>query len=239
MTLSESGILLIDKPPKKTSFYLVHALRKITGISKIGHTGTLDPLATGVMVMLIGRSATRLSSQMVGHDKIYETSIRLGVRTTTFDDEGVITDRSEIVPSLSQIEDALLEFQGSTRQIPPMYSAKKVAGQKLYELARKGVEIERAPINVWMKIDLIDYQYPLLTIRIHCSSGTYIRTLADDIGTTLGCFGSVSKLCRLKSGPFSLEDCLPLDQVGKQTIVAYNQNFRSLSEIVPQSVLCT
>ncbi len=224
----DSGLLLIDKPSKKTSFYLVHVLRKVTGIRKIGHTGTLDPIATGVMVMLVGRNATKLSSQMVSHDKIYETTIRLGVRTTTFDDEGLVTDQSEIIPTLTQIEEVLLEFQGSTKQIPPMYSAKKVAGKKLYELARKGVEIERQPIDVSMTIHLINYEYPFLTIKTHCSSGTYVRTLADDIGYKLGCFGTVSQLRRLKSGPFSIEECLPLDQVDKQCFTSYNNSFRSL-----------
>src|SRR3989338_2413400 len=121
-----SGILLVDKPPNKTSFYLVHVLRKIIQIRKIGHTGTLDPLATGVMVMLIGRDATKLSSQMAGHEKIYETAITLGVRTTTLDMEGLVIGRSDIIPTLSQIELALLKFQGFTKQIPPMFSAKKV-----------------------------------------------------------------------------------------------------------------
>ena len=214
----KSGILLIDKPAGKTSFYLVYILRKLTGIKKIGHAGTLDPLATGVMVMLIGREATRLSDKFIGHHKTYETTIFLGARTTTLDSEGDICETSPFQPSLEQVKEALSDFQGSTFQTPPMYSAKKVQGKKLYDLARKGEEIQRKPCQVWMQIDLLEYTYPLLRLKVHCSSGTYIRSLADDLGSQLSCFGHIQQLRRIQSGPFSIEECHALENITKDAI---------------------
>ncbi len=213
-----SGILLIDKPTGKTSFFLVKVLRNITGIQKIGHAGTLDPLATGVMVMLVGKGATTLSNQLIGHDKIYEMTILLGKQTTTLDIDGEVINESSIVPTLEEISEKIQLFQGSTTQIPPMFSAKKIGGVKLYDLARKGVEIERQPINVWMKIDIIEYKYPNLKLCVHCTSGTYMRSLSDDLGKILGCYGTISQLRRVKSGPFEIKDCIKLEELEKNNI---------------------
>lgn len=204
-----SGILLVNKAAGSTSFHLVSLLRRLTRIEKIGHAGTLDPFATGVMVMLIGRDYTRRSDEFLCADKAYRAILQLGLTTDTYDLEGEITCSSDHVPSLSDIELALATFQGTLSQIPPMYSAKKVAGKKLYDLARKGITIERQPVQVQVKIDLLRYQYPLLEIDVTCSKGTYIRSLAHDIGQFLTCGAHLFELTRTRSGPFRLEDCVP------------------------------
>ncbi len=216
-----SGILLVDKPAGKTSFSLVHALRKITGVKKIGHAGTLDPLATGVMVMLIGRDYTRKSDQMISHDKEYEATIFLGAATETYDAEGAITERCDTVPSLEEIETALLDFQGTQMQVPPMFSAKKVDGKKLCDLARKGTTIERKAAEVTMRVELIEYRYPHLRLRVECSKGTYIRSLAHDLGLKLGCYGHIIALTRTRSGPYHLNHCHRLDHLDRDVIEKY------------------
>jgi tRNA pseudouridine55 synthase len=207
MTSDAKGILLIDKPRGKTSFSLVSSLRKLLGVKKIGHAGTLDPFATGVMVMLIGREYTRQSDQFLCEDKEYLAQIHLGISTDTFDCEGAIEKQSDLVPTLEQIERVLNQFQGELDQVPPMYSAKKINGKKLCELARKGKTVERQPVKVKVKITLISYEYPFVNIAVSCSKGTYIRSLAYDIGNVLGCGGHLSKLQRTRSGPFSINDC--------------------------------
>lgn len=218
MTPSDSsageGILLLDKPPGKTSFYLVHRLRQLTGIRKIGHAGTLDPFATGVMVMLIGKSMTRCADQFLADDKQYLATFRLGATSSTYDRDGIITQTSTKVPSLAEIQKTLLQFEGTIKQVPPMYSAKKIQGKKLYELARQGIEIERPPHIVSLHVSLVEYNYPDLTLDISCSKGTYIRSLAHDIGNQLGIGAYVEKLVRLRSGQFLLEDCINFHTLG-------------------------
>ena len=181
------GILPVYKPAGSTSFSLVRALRKKTQIQKIGHAGTLDPFAEGVMILLIGRTFTRQADTFLSQDKEYAATLHLGIETTTFDPEGEITAQSDIIPSLPQIQQALLEFQGTISQIPPMFSAKKIQGKKLYELARKGIEVERKPVLITLQTQLISYNYPDLNLHVTCSKGTYIRSLADDLGKKLGC----------------------------------------------------
>ena len=207
----EQGILLIDKPKGKTSFYLVYRLRKITGIKKIGHAGTLDPLATGVMVMLVGQKFTRMTPTLIQHDKTYETRILLGCTTDTYDIDGQIVEKSTIIPSSFEIESVISNFQGKILQTPPMYSAKKHKGKKLYELARKGEEVERAPKEIEVTTEILAYNYPYLDLRISCSSGTYIRTIAHDIGQLLGCGATVFELKRIRSGCFHLNECINID----------------------------
>ena len=216
-----SGILLVDKPAGKTSFYLVSQLRRLTGIKKIGHAGTLDPLATGVMVMLIGRDYTRKSDQMIRHDKEYETNIFLSAATSSYDAEGEITDRSDYIPSLDEINSALLHFQGTQKQVPPMFSAKKVCGKKLCDLARRGIEIEREPAEVTMRITLLEYHYPHLRLKVECSKGTYIRSLAHDLGLKLGTFGHIIALTRTRSGPYHLNGCHRLENLNPENINQY------------------
>ena len=207
------GILLVDKAKGRTSFSLVHLLRKRLGVKKIGHAGTLDPFATGVMVLLIGRNFTRLSDQFLCNDKEYEAEVYLGASTDTFDSEGKISSQSSEVPSLESIMKALENFQGEVEQIPPMFSAKKKQGKKLYELARKGLEVEREPVKIQLQTHFISYSYPFLRLRIACSKGTYIRSIAHDLGGMLGCGAHLTNLRRTRSGIFTLEQCISDDEL--------------------------
>lgn len=207
MNLHE-GILLVDKPIGRTSFSLISALRKKTHIKKIGHAGTLDPFASGVMILLIGRDFTTKADTFINQDKEYEATLHLGIETTTFDPEGAITAQNGTIPALSQIEEALKAFQGTIQQIPPMFSAKKIKGKKLYELARKGIEVERQPVTLTVQTELLSYSYPELSLRIACSKGTYIRSIASDLGKALGCGAHLKKLTRTRCGPYLLKDCI-------------------------------
>lgn len=208
-----AGLLLIDKPKGRTSFSLVGELRRRLGVKCIGHAGTLDPFATGVMVMLVGKEYTKLSDRFLSCHKEYLAEIYLGSATDTYDCEGAVTFSSFIVPTLEEIELALLSFQGMIQQLPPMYSAKKIQGKKLYELARKGKEIERPFANVSLTTKLIHYHYPYLHLKIECSKGTYIRSVAHDLGQNLKCGAHLTNLQRTKSGTFHLSDCLTSEQL--------------------------
>lgn len=205
---SPAGILLVNKPKNKTSFSLVGALRRLFKVKKIGHAGTLDPFASGVMVMLVGKEYTRLSDTFLNADKEYRATVQLGIETDSHDCEGKTEKTSELVPTLAELEQALKGFQGSVDQIPPMFSAKKKNGKKLYELARKGITIEREPVKVLLKTELISYNYPFIELHIQCSKGTYIRSIARDLGRVLGCGGHLSALTRLRSGTYRIEDCV-------------------------------
>lgn len=207
------GILLIDKPKGNTSFSLIRFLRKRLNIKKIGHAGTLDPFATGVMVFLIGRNFTRLSDRFLNEDKEYVTQVHLGVTTDSFDKDGKITGYSEKLPSLEDIEAAVAKFQGKVMQTPPMFSAKKVNGRKLYELAREGKTIERKPVEVELQTTILNYEYPFLDLKVCCSKGTYIRSIANDLGAMLGCGGHLSQLERVRSGQFTIHDCIRSEQL--------------------------
>lgn len=207
------GILLVNKQAGSTSFHLVSLLRRLTRIQKIGHAGTLDPFATGVMVMLIGSEYTKKSDQFLICDKQYRATLHLGITTDTYDIEGQVTQENSFIPTLTQIEQALSQFQGEVQQIPPMFSAKKIQGKKLYELARKGIEIERKPTTVKLNIQYLCYNYPKLEILVDCSKGTYIRSLAYDIGKVLGTGAHLSSLIRTKSGSFYLDECVPEDHL--------------------------
>jgi len=206
--MSREGILLIDKPVGRTSFSLVAQMRRLSKIKKIGHAGTLDPFATGVLVLLIGKTYTRLSDSFLTDDKAYRAELTLGASTDSFDHTGIIKSQSEKIPSLEEIEAVLTRYQGMIEQTPPMFSAKKINGKKLYELARKGQEIERKPVPVTVKTTLISYEYPKLTIDVECSKGTYIRSLAHDIGLDLSCYAHLTALKRTKSGAFRIEECI-------------------------------
>ncbi len=211
VTGSNQGVLLVDKPRGKTSFSLVTALRKKTGVQKIGHAGTLDPFATGLMILLIGKEFTRLSDTYLSTEKEYETTLTLGISTDSYDCDGQTTSTSDYIPSPAEIEKALLNFQGTIQQIPPMFSAKKVQGKPLYKLARKGIEIPRAPNEVTLKTTLLSYNYPHLSLHIVCSKGTYIRSIAHDLGTLLTCGAHLSQLRRLRCGDYHISDSIPGD----------------------------
>jgi tRNA pseudouridine55 synthase len=207
------GILLVDKPSGKSSFLIVSIVRRRTRQPKVGHSGTLDPFATGLLVLLLGRQWTRLAGTFLNDDKEYEASIFLGAATDTYDRTGVVTARSSIVPSLSDIERVVSEFQGECLQTPPMFSAKKVDGKRLYDLARKGICVERQPKIVRLVTTVCSYQYPYLSIHVACSKGTYIRSLAHDIGEKLGCLAHVIELRRTRSGPFSVDEAITLSEL--------------------------
>ena len=205
---NKTGILLVNKPQGNTSFSLVGCLRRLSGIRTIGHAGTLDPFATGVMILLIGKEYTRLSNRFLNQDKEYQARVYLGKTTTTFDPEGEVVETSAIQPTFNQIEEALKQFRGTILQTPPMFSAKKVKGVPLYKLARKGKVVERAAVPVTLEVTLISYKYPHLDLFISCSKGTYIRSLAHDLGHVLGCGAYLNELVRTRCGPYTLNECL-------------------------------
>jgi len=202
------GILLVNKPRGNTSFSIVAALRRLLGVATIGHTGTLDPFATGLLVILIGRKYTRLSQQLLNGDKSYSAQLLLGVDTETYDCDGKVTGRSSHQPPLQQVEEALTHFQGDVEQIPPMFSAKKIQGRRLYQLARQGITVERQPQKVSLATELVHYGYPEMQLTVRCSKGTYIRSIAHDLGRRLGCGAHLTALMRLTCGSFSLHQAL-------------------------------
>jgi tRNA pseudouridine55 synthase len=205
-----SGVLVIDKPVGMTSHDVVQVVRRGTGIRRAGHTGTLDPRASGVLVVLVG-PAVRLSEFVSASDKRYQAIIRLGESTDTFDADGVVTKTSPVDITYEQIEEALTQFEGTVEQVPPVYSAKKINGKKAYELARNGEEVELEPkeIDVY-HLELLEWDSPEAIVDVFCSSGTYVRSLANDLGEVLGCGGHLVGLRRTKSGEFALRDAIPL-----------------------------
>ena len=217
------GVLCVDKPLGITSHDVVNRVRRLAGLRRVGHAGTLDPLATGVMLLCLGRS-TRLVEYLVGHDKLYETTVRLGQTTTTYDAEGeIVAERPFTHLSLSQIQDALESFRGDIQQQPPLYSAIKQGGQPLYKLARQGkMDVERPfrPVII-RELTLLGWEPPLLSLRIGCSSGTYIRSLGHDLGEALGCGGHLTGLRRLAVGDFGVEDAVPLDQLMPENVASF------------------
>lgn len=204
-----SGMLLLDKPSKITSFQAVHQIRKILNVKKVGHCGTLDPAATGLLLIMIGK-ATKLQDKFMKQDKVYRSSFLLGTVTDTGDTDGnIIEQKDSSHIEIEKLKEVILKFQGEITQIPPMFSALKYKGKKLYELARKGIEVERKPRKVNIRsIEILSFKNPVADIRIECSSGTYIRTLAEDIGKELGCGATVCALRREKIGDFDVEDAL-------------------------------
>lgn len=205
------GIAIIDKPAGLTSHDVVNRVRRATRIRQVGHAGTLDPMATGVLVACLGQ-ATRVSEYLLSHDKAYRATIRLGLETNTYDADGEVTATHEVSVDRAEVERALTHFVGKIQQVPPMYSAIKREGQKLYELARQGIEIERAARSVIVhSIELLDYQAPDAAIDVRCSAGTYIRSIAHDLGAALGTGGHLIDLRRTASGPFTIDQAISLD----------------------------
>lgn len=209
------GIFCLDKPADMTSFQCCAALRRLLGEKKIGHGGTLDPMATGVLPILVGR-ATRALDLLPVHDKRYTATLRFGYTSDTLDVWGTVTPTGRPLPSLSAIEAALPAFRGGIRQIPPMMSALKKDGVRLYDLARQGVEIEREarPVTIY-SLDILGYDPAAGELRLdcHCSRGTYIRSLCDDLGRRLDGAGAImTALRRTMAAGYTLEDCLPLEE---------------------------
>ena len=208
------GVLLVDKAPEWTSFDVVNFLKNRFNIPKIGHCGTLDPAATGLLVIVCGKF-TRLSQKLSSDNKVYETRLLLGVKTDTDDMEGeIIEERPTDTLDKLTVEKTILSFVGDSMQIPPMVSAIKKDGKKLYELARKGIEIEREPRPIHIsRINIHSVELPEAHFTVHCSKGTYIRSLCSDIGTKLGNVGTLKNLRRIESGKFSINDAVTLDEL--------------------------
>jgi tRNA pseudouridine55 synthase len=208
-----NGVLLLDKPVGFTSNQALQTVKRLLNACKAGHTGSLDPIATGLLPLFFGE-ATKLTQFLLNADKRYWTVFRLGVSTTTFDSEGEATATRPVTVGLRDIERSLIRFQGDIEQIPPMYSAIKHNGEALYKLARAGVEVEREPRPVTIyEIKALGFQDNLLTLEIACSKGTYIRTLAHDLGEILGCGAHVVQLRRLAIGDVSIDKAVTLDRL--------------------------
>ena len=208
------GILLLDKPQGLTSNGALQRVKHLLQAAKAGHTGALDPLATGVLPLCFGE-ATKVSQYLLESDKGYQTDIRLGVRTNTADAEGeVIAERPTDGIDETNVVNALSQFRGHIEQLPPMYSALKHNGQPLYKLARAGQEVERKPRPVTVyELELVAFNGESVTLNIRCSKGTYVRTIADDLGEALGCGAHVTRLRRTLAGSFELSDCITLDEL--------------------------
>lgn len=211
-----SGILLVDKPAGWTSHDVVGRLRRMTGQRRIGHSGTLDPMATGLLVVFLGR-ATRAVEFAEGHDKAYTALLRPGVVTDTLDTTGAVLATSPERPTLSELEAALGAFRGEIEQLPPMYSALKYNGKKLYEIARAGGEVERKPRPVTIyRLECTGERDGDFVLEVECSKGTYIRTLCDDIGRALGCGACMSGLRRTRAGGFEVKDALTIEEIERR-----------------------
>jgi tRNA pseudouridine55 synthase len=210
------GVLLIDKPAGMTSFGVVARVRRVLSEQqgkkvKVGHTGTLDPFATGLMIIVVGKECKN-AGQYSKLDKVYEATIQLGQTSTTGDPEGEITTISDRVPTRQEIDETVKQFIGEITQRPPIYSAIKINGERAYKLARKGETIEMPERQIIVySLDGIEYNYPELRVRVHVSSGTYIRTLAQDIGSQLGTGAYCTQLRRVKIADYSISDARPLE----------------------------
>ncbi|HMI09301.1 MAG TPA: tRNA pseudouridine(55) synthase TruB [Candidatus Saccharimonadales bacterium] len=213
------GIILIDKPAEMTSFGVVARVRRVLTQQagkkvKVGHTGTLDPFATGLMILVIGKECKNAGTYSK-LDKVYEATVRLGQSSTTGDPEGEITDVSDKQPTRQEVENALKQFTGEISQRPPIFSAIKINGQRAYKLARDGqeVEIPLRTVTVY-SLELLDYTYPEVKIRVHVSSGTYIRSLAVDIGKVLGTDAYCTDLRRISISKWNVSDAKQLSDLG-------------------------
>ena len=229
------GVLLVDKPQGLTSHDVVYRLRRKLQMKKIGHAGTLDPMATGLLVMLIGK-ATRISQYLMSTDKIYEGEATLGVITDSQDAEGEMME-TRPVPELSeaQVRDTMKTFLGDQYQIPPMHSAIKIDGVKLYHLARKGEEVEREPRFIRIaRFELLSFALPKLSFDLHCTKGTYVRTIAHDLGQKLGCGAHLSALRRTGSGAFTIAQCTPLDEIEKLSLPEIEKRLIPVYEAAPR-----
>jgi tRNA pseudouridine55 synthase len=203
----ESGIFTVDKPVGPSSFRMVQLVRRALHIKKTGHAGTLDPFASGLLVICSGRPATKLISHFMDGEKVYEATMQLGIETSTQDPEGEVVARLPVVDiTRARVDECLAGFMGEQTQLPPIYSALKHKGKPLYHYARKGIEIERAPRKITISaLECLDLGHETIKIRVRCGKGTYIRTLAVDIGRELGCGAHLIALRRLQSGFFSVE----------------------------------
>lgn len=216
------GLILIDKPQGITSFTAVRKIKKLAGEKRVGHTGTLDPLATGVLPVFIGR-ATVLSSFLSDADKTYVATVKLGVKTDTFDITGSVLEKRQVNISEAQIDEVLKTFEGEQLQTPPMFSAIKKDGVRLYSLARQGesVQIEPRKITIYSISRISEVENGLFKMRVHCSKGTYIRSLCSDIGEKLSCGGTMEALRRESAHGFEIGQCVQLDDLTQENIESF------------------
>lgn len=238
LTDAPEGILLVDKPQGITSHDVVARMRKVFRIKKVGHAGTLDPMATGLLLIMIGK-ATKVSQYLMSNAKEYTGTVHLGIETDSQDAEGeVVAEKS--VPDLSK-EDVLAEmktFMGDQYQTPPMYSAKKVNGQKLYKLARQGKTVEReARVIHISKYDMTDFDLPRVSFDVGCSKGAYIRTLAHDLGNKLGCGGHLCVLRRTVVGKFRIEDANTIEEIQEMSPSVLRKKLIPVNQAVPSHAL--
>jgi tRNA pseudouridine55 synthase len=225
----------VDKPQGLTSHDVVYRLRRKLSMKKIGHAGTLDPMATGLLIMLIGK-ATRISQYLMSVDKVYEGEATLGVLTDSQDAEGEVME-TRPVPELteSQVREAMKGFLGDQYQTPPMHSAIKIDGVPLYKMARKGEEVEREPRFIRVSaFNLQSFSPPKLTFDLHCTKGTYVRTIAYDLGNKLGCGAHLSALRRTGSGKFSIGQCLTLDEIEALPVSEIEKRLIPVYEAAPR-----
>lgn len=211
---SLDGALLIDKPAGPTSHDVVDVIRRNFGIKKVGHCGTLDPAATGLLIIVLGKG-TKLSEKLMADDKVYEGTMKFGVSTSSYDADGDVTATAPVPPlTVEQLNEAAKTFVGDHLQTPPMVSAVKIDGVPLYKLARKGVEVERKPrlIHIYT-YKFTSYTEPVGVFRVACTKGTYVRSLAHDLGQKLGCGAHLSSLRRLVSGKFDVADAIPMEEI--------------------------
>lgn len=224
----KSGFIAIDKPEGYTSFDVVAILRKVFKTKKIGHTGTLDPMATGVLLVCINR-ATKAVSVLPEALKQYETTFRLGIETDTEDITGTILREMPYSCDEKEIRQAIMKFTGDIYQTPPMYSAKKINGKKLYDLAREGKTVERQPVKLHIEnIELVSVDLPNVTIRVTCQKGTYIRTLCKDIGNELGSCASMTRLRRTETDNFTERDLIKLSDLREMDVDQAYSNIKPL-----------
>lgn len=227
------GILNINKPLGMTSFDVVRKVKSITKTKKVGHTGTLDPEASGVLPICIGR-ATKLVDFIMSDYKIYKAELMLGITTDTYDREGKVIKNSPVNLEAEEVLKAIKSFEGNIAQIPPMYSALKVNGQRLYSLARQGIEIERKPrsINIY-NINIIEIELPKVVFEVKCSKGTYIRSLCYDIGEKLQCGGTMWNLERTETGSFNIQNSVNLEELNAENINEYLIPMDKVLEVYP------
>ncbi len=210
-----NGVIILNKPRGSSSHRMVSIVRRALDMKKVGHTGTLDPGATGVLPILVG-TATRASDLLTAQDKRYRATVLLGTVTDTLDTDGEVIAENPVSVTESDIRSIVSGFVGNIEQLPPMYSAVQVGGQRLYHLARQGIEIERKPRSVTIySIEILSIDIPRVTIDVHCSKGTYIRTLAADIGDKLGCGACIESLTRTQSGDFLIENSVTPEQLSE------------------------
>ena len=239
------GIVPVFKPQGWTSFDVIAKLRGILHIKRLGHAGTLDPMATGVLPVFVGK-ATKACDILPDSDKAYEAGFRLGIVTDTQDITGEVKETSGKAVSRAELEQALGAFRGTVSQLPPMYSAVKVGGKRLYDLAREGKEVERQPrtITVYENL-LLDYDENTREGRLFicCSKGTYIRTIIHDLGASLGCGGAMTELCRVKAAGFAIDECFTMEQLSQipleEALMPLEKAFEGMTRTRPLDERCT